>query len=864
MQPPPISRASIARHPLRRLGEAIAGVAVAALLAFGAGPSVSQPSLQPSLAQPSPVVAPSSGASILAPGPAAPAKPGPARVDAVEAELVADVAQAVPGEPFRIGLRLKHDPQWHTYWRNPGDSGLPTRFEPAGPARAQFGEITWPAPSRYAIGDLANYGYEGEIVLSRPVTLPADFESGSARFEVLAQWLVCRDVCIPGEAGLALQVPVGNEARPAAAATVGLFEASASSAPAPEAASTAGWWHDGERALLALPDGLDPRRAEFFPYFEGVVVPAAPQSLHADGVADAAGGEPRGAVLALRTAAPRGDTAAGMPTPAGGLLVAEGRSIELSLVPLADPPVTGMVVAVAEVTPAAPAATSTGQGGLLGRLAARAGAAFQSDSPAAVSGVATAPGVAAATSSAQTSARNGPGGGFLLALAGALLGGAILNLMPCVFPVIGLKILSFAQAAGGDARRARRHAASFSAGIVLSFVALAGVFLALRAAGTVAGWGFQMQSPVFVGAMALLFVLIALNLFGVFETGLSLTRLGGLQGGGGFSGAAASQGTLGGSFLAGVLAVLVATPCTAPFMGGAVGFTLATPAWQTLAVFVAIGIGMALPYLVLGWLPRLLAWLPRPGPWLGVFRQLLGFPMLATAAWLAWVLSLQAGADGLLHLLIAAVLLGFAAWSYGCLQRGSSGRGRTVAAAGMLAGLLALAGTAWQLTRIDALADAPVALATADSASSLPGIGAGSRIGPAGSPTGSAPTAAERVARGTEVQWEAWSSQRVAQALEQGRPVLVDFTAAWCITCQANKRLVLDRDAVQAAFAARQVVLLRADWTRRDAAISAELARFGRNGVPFYLYYSSAQQPPRILPELLTVDTVLAALDSPR
>jgi thiol:disulfide interchange protein DsbD len=852
MQPNPISRAGLARQPLLRLGEAFARLAMAALLAIGVGQS---------LAQSAATGGPAAGASILAPGPAGPARAGAVRVDAVEAELVADVAQAVPGEPFRIGLRLAHDPHWHTYWRNPGDSGLPTRFEPAGPTGAEYGDITWPAPSRLAIGDLANYGYEGEIVLARPVTLPTDFDGGSARFEVLAQWLVCRDVCIPGEASLALEVPVGAARHPAAADLVGRFDASAARAPVPGAAMQAGWFQEGERAILALPEQLAARRAEFFPYFEGVVVPAAAQSLHAKaGATDSA--DPRGILLELRTVAPREGAAAALPAPAGGLLVAEGRSIELSLAPLAEPPAIGAVVAVAEVAPGAPAATpaAPAASGLLGRLAGRAGAAFRPDASMPSAGASAAPGLSATPGMASTGTTpmNGPGGGFLLALAGALLGGAILNLMPCVFPVIGLKILSFAQAAGGDARRARRHAVSFAAGIVLSFAALAMVFLALRAAGSAAGWGFQMQSPVFVGAMALLFVLLALNLFGVFETGLSLTRLGGLQSGGlGLSGGAGSQGSIGGSFLAGVLAVLVATPCTAPFMGGAVGFTLSTAAWQTVAVFVAIGLGMALPYLVLGWLPRLLAWLPRPGPWLGVFRQLLGFPMLATAAWLSWVLALQAGADGMLHLLVAAVLLSFAAWIYGCLQHASIGRSPTAAVAGVIASLLALAGTAWQLARIDVLADAPAAPRASAMAAGPSSLQA----------AGTRPASADRAPASDstmQAQWEPWSSDRVAQALAQGRPVLVDFTAAWCITCQANKRLVLDRDAVRAAFVAQKVVLLRADWTRQDPAISAELARFGRNGVPFYLFYSSEQQPPRILPELLTVDTVLAALDGLR
>jgi thiol:disulfide interchange protein DsbD len=438
-------------------------------------------------------------------------------------------------------------------------------------------------------------------------------------------------------------------------------------------------------------------------------------------------------------------------------------------------------------------------------------------------------------------------------IAGALLGGLILNLMPCVFPVIGLKVLSFTQAARGDARTARLHALTFSAGVVLSFLMLGAALLALRSAGAAAGWGFQMQSPLFVGAMALLFVLMGLNLFGVFETGVSLTRLA-------VPGAAATKGGRGqgggtglsGSFWTGVIAVLVATPCTAPFMGGAVGFTISSPPLQTMLVFAALGLGMAAPYLVLGWAPRLLRGLPRPGPWLAVFKQFLAFPMLATAAWLAWVLTLQAGAEGVLRLLMAAVLLGFAAWIYGRAQSarmaGGSRHAGSPGGIGLAAAVLAVAGTAWQLNQIGGLSPAgavsPAVAGTADRSAVLAG---GAKADPA------APSAASS-------DWQPWSADSVARALAQGRPVMVDFTAAWCISCQANKKLVLERQAVRRAFDANDVVLLRADWTLRDPAITAELARFGRNGVPLYLVYTSANEPPRLLPELLTVDVVLTAL----
>ena len=818
------------------------------------------------------------------------ARTGAHRVDAVEAELVADVARAVPGEPFRIGLRLKHDPHWHTYWRNPGDSGLPTRFEPTGPAGATYDAIVWPAPRRLAIGDLANYGYENDVLLSRRVSLPPSLSESTVRFEVNAQWLVCKDVCIPGEAALALELPLGTRAQPAAADILALFDDSTKRAPQPGARMQAGWWQQGEQAYVVLPAGIEASRAEFFPYFESVVRPAAAQSLLAATGANSETSRgvssrvlklevvPASGVHGPGQSPARASPETALPEPAAGLLLADGKPIEVGLQLVADAPAPGKLISVAEVVPAAPPSVP----GLLDRLRGRAfGVSVSSSSspPGSAAAASAASSTAATAGAAITSGArvfpspaSGMASGTLpLAILGAIIGGLILNLMPCVFPVIGLKVLSFAQSAGGDARAARAHALVFSAGVVLSFLALGVALLALRSAGEAAGWGFQMQSPLFVGAMALLFVLIGLNLFGVFETGVSLTRLdvpgsrldGGLDGGtknvgaagAGSAGSAGSRGLLK-SFWTGVIAVLVATPCTAPFMGSAVGFTISSPPIPTLLVFTALGTGMALPYLLLGLVPRLLRWLPRPGPWLLVFKQLLAFPMLATAAWLAWILTLQAGADGLLRLLMSAILVAFAAWVYGRAQSarfsGASGPGL----AGVAAAIVACALTAWQLAQFGARAPGAfvggVAVDTPAEAGRLASTGVVSAAG-SGVPPAS-----------KSAEWQPWSTERVSQALAQGRPVLVDFTAAWCISCQANKKLVLEREVIRRAFDANGVVLLRADWTSRNPAITAELARFGRNGVPLYLVYGSANEPPLMLPELLTVDIVLAALGTSR
>jgi thiol:disulfide interchange protein DsbD len=401
-------------------------------------------------------------------------------------------------------------------------------------------------------------------------------------------------------------------------------------------------------------------------------------------------------------------------------------------------------------------------------------------------------------------------GSLGLALLLALAGGALLNLMPCVFPVLSLKVLGFAHHAH-DRRSLLAGGLAYTAGVVASFVALAGLLLALRAGGEQLGWGFQLQSPAVVATLAALFTLIGLNLAGVFEMGSVLPSS---------WATARARHPVVDSALTGVLAVAVASPCTAPFMGASLGAAVTLPAWQALLVFAALGLGMAAPYLAASAWPALARLLPRPGVWMAHFKTVMAFPMFATVVWLVWVLGQQSGIDGAAALLALLVALAFAAWSLGSPALGP--RARTGFGAAALVLMAAALFWAVPTLRQEAAAQAP----------------------------------------GASDTWLPWSAERVAQAQADGRVVFVDFTAAWCVTCQFNKRTTLADTSVKAAFEARKVLLLRADWTRRDAAISAELARFGRSGVPVYVLYAPGTPGPRLLSEILSPAEVLGALAS--
>ncbi len=678
----------------------------------------------------------------------------------VRAELVVHAPEGVaPGKAVWLGLKIEHQPHWHTYWKNPGDSGLPTTLSWTLPAGVRAGEIEWPTPHKLPIGPLLNFGYEGTLLLPVPLSVPAGFAGDALDVGLHAEWLVCREVCIPESGDFALRVP-------AQAATSGhatLFASARAALPVTLPAVRAHASVEPDALVLrvqGLPAAWQGKALAFFPETPGLIQNAALPKAQWSGAEWSA----RVPLDAQRSAAP-----GALPA----VLVAAGEAAGVQL-----------QVAVSGAWPA-PAATAAVAGDYTQALPQAGGAALPMPPP-------------------PTSL------GWALLL--AMLGGTLLNLMPCVFPVLSLKVLGFAGHAA-DRRKLLAAGLAYSAGVVVSFVALAGLLLALRAGGEQLGWGFQLQSPVVVASLAALFTLIGLNLAGVFEFGSVLP---------GSWATARARHPLVDALLTGVLAVAVASPCTAPFMGVSLGLALTLPAAPALAIFAALGLGMALPYLAASAWPAVARLLPRPGAWMAHFRTLMAFPMFATVIWLVWVLGQQAGIDGVAALLALLLALAFAAWALGSPALGPVAR-RTL---GLLSLLCVAAALAWVVPAL-----------RQDTTSA---------VVPAGAP------------------WQPWSPERVAQAQADGHPVFVDFTAAWCVTCQVNKRTTLADARVQAAFAERGVVLLRADWTRRDSAISAELARLGRSGVPVYALHLPGGAAPRLLSEILSPGEVLSALEALR
>jgi thiol:disulfide interchange protein DsbD len=651
------------------------------------------------------------------------------------------------------------DPHWHTYWRNPGDSGLPTTLAWKLPPGVAAAPIEWPAPQLIRVGPLANFGYEGEVLLLSALSASPDLpKSDSLRLTARADWLVCKEICIPEGADLTLDLPVRAETA-ADPKWSGAIATARARLPGPLPGWKASAQGNGAQIALQLvaPPGYqgDPGALHFFPHAEGRIEPSPPQPLARDGAR-------------FTLTLPVASTLTGAFTRVAGVVTAANDLGGGARAMTVDVPLSGAVVAGPKpALAAAPVLNVAAPVASVDRLTLLAAVLF------------------------------------------ALAGGAILNLMPCVFPVLSLKVLGFATHHDAPATL-RREAGAFAGGVVLTFVVLGLALTALRAAGEQLGWGFQLQSPAVITALSVLFFVLALNLSGVFEFGqLAPSSVAGWT----------SQNRALDAFGSGVLAVVVASPCTAPFMGAALGYALTGSASVMLVVFAALGVGMALPYVLLAWFPGWRSRLPRPGPWLARFKELLAFPLYGTVIWLAWVLGSQRDNDAVLRLFVVLLGVGFVLWAWRIVRTGGA-RPWGIAATAVFAGT---AVAAWPLLAGDADAASRAKV-------SVEGNG-----------------------------WIAFTPTKVSELTGTGRAVFVDFTAAWCVTCQVNKQLVLNTDDVRADFARRNVALVRADWTRRDAAITAALTALGRNGVPVYVLYRPGKEP-LLLPEVLQRQDVLDAL----
>jgi thiol:disulfide interchange protein len=662
----------------------------------------------------------------------------------VHAKLVAEDLAVPPGGSITVALEEDIREGWHTYWVNPGDAGAASEIKWTLPQGWRAGAIQWPTPKRLPVGPLMDYGYEGKLWLLQKLTVPADAKVGDTiTLKAAADWLVCKDICVPEDATLTLPIKVGPAAPDPSVAKD--FAAARNLLPV-----VSPW-----KLNYALSKNLDlyaaapalasarPVEASLFPDKPGIVKGAAPQKM---------GFTKDGLVLRLSP----GDKAAAATGTLTGVLVLKSSD--------------GSIQALTVDAPSGPVPDAFGTQDASGEAA----------------------------------------GGITLwiAILSAFLGGIILNAMPCVLPILAMKALALAGHGGGQHREAAREGFAYSAGAILSFLAFGLVIVLLRQGGATVGWGFQLQQPIAVAGFALLIFAVGLNLSGVFEVG-SIT----------VGDSLAQRSGPFGAFFTGVLAVAVAAPCTAPFMAAALGFALTQSVISAMLIFLGLGIGFALPFLILGIWPRALSFIPKPGPWMLKLKQFLAFPMYGAAAWLVWVLAQETGANGVAIVLAAFVAFALAVWLWTVTRDLSTG-GRGV---GTVAALLVL-------------------LASLYGISMLQGEGAPP---PATSATANA---------------QPFTPERLASLRASGKPVFVDATAAWCITCLVNEKAVLSQPGIKTAFNDRHVEYLIADWTNRNDAITKMLSENGRSGVPLYLYYAPGAEKPVILPQILTESGVLDAI----
>lgn len=675
----------------------------------------------------------------------------PVRVNHVEAQLISETTSIQPGKSVWVALHLKMDKEWHVYWRNPGDSGLAPKITWQLPSGFEAGDIQWPFPEKIEVPPLVTYGYENEVFLLSEIKIPRTLSlEAPAKIKAKAAWLVCKEVCIPGQAELSISLPVKNEPALADIKWAKAFAQTRFSWPL--SAQSSGWEIVAKNTkgnlVFDFKNSSESSISDvfFFPYNENIVNYSAKQSFQ--------------------------KTSTGY-----SLSVPKQENAE------AISKISGILVS---------------KEGWLGKDSQRA--------------------IEVKDLQTQTGASTTGSLSVITALWFAFVGGLILNLMPCVFPVLGLKVLGLVKQSGDDKKARFASAGIFTFGVLTTFWVLVAVLIVFRASGLSVGWGFQLQSPWFVLALVNLFFLIALNLVGVFEVTLNLPGVGVSQ-------TKTQTHDWKEHFSSGVLTTLVATPCTAPFMGAALGFAISQSAILSFLIFTFLGLGVATPYAFFSFFPGLLKFLPKPGMWMVRVKQVLGVSMGLTVIWLIWILTLQLDGDFLIEILAGLMIVGLAAFLWGSPAAASDSKNsaklRTVSLILFLIGM----------------------------AISVLGVKTAQKV----------PEASELIEN--ELDWERFSSEKVNKLRKENRAVFLDFTAAWCLTCQVNDRIALQNPRVQNAFKAKNVALVKADWTSYDPKITEALASYGRNSIPFYALYLPGSNEPITLPELITPEIVLRELE---
>lgn len=677
----------------------------------------------------------------------------------VGVELNTEQKAIRPGEVFTLSIDFDVPQPWHCYWQNPGDVGLGPQLHWTLPPGFTVLDVNWPTPTRFEAENQVGFGYDHPFSLLAQVQSSSDVQPGDVSdIAVDIQWVACsHDSCTPGSATKSIQIPISTAT---AWGEIAAFVKARSKLPqAVEGAQSV--QKDTLIALQVAIEAADDAQIEFFPADEEVIDHQKPPVVldNKKGLALALTVHPENKSQTLRGVLVVNKKGYVIETP----IDKEGKS---ELVAMLD---TQKIASTKKVEPIVAPAME-----------------FE--------------------------------GGVLLAIAMAFLGGMILNLMPCVLPVISFKVLSFVKMAGQDRKIVFKHGLAFAGGVLLSFWVLASLLLILQAYGRSAGWGFQLQEPIFVGILAAVMMIFGLSMFGVFEFGAFFASWVGNK--------KTSQGQEGllGSFCSGILATAVATPCTGPFLGSAVGFAVTLPAYQAMLIFTSLGLGMAFPYLLLAANPQLLRFFPKPGAWMESFKEFMGFIMLGSVLWLVWVFGFQTGVESQTLLLGGLFLIALACWVYG--RWGAPYRPKKVRMLSLVLSLI------------------------------LIGFG-GQCVLSAGQTPAEAMAAAQKQHGG----WENFDPDRIAELQAQGVPVFVDFTAKWCLICQTN-HLVLSIDDVVQRMMEQNVVKMKADWTRSDPTITTYLKKYGRNGVPLYLLYSGKEgENPQILPQVLTKDNVIEALN---